>query len=64
MSNFELSSNFGIPEISIPEEHFVAGTGGSSKGYCKKAFYQGKWYKISAGTIKYVINKGDYESKR
>ena len=51
MSVFEESNNFCIPEIKIPEHYFITGFGGSTKGYSKKAFYQDKWYKVSAGTF-------------
>jgi hypothetical protein len=51
MSGHKPQLNIKIPEVQIPEEYFITGIGGSSKGYAKKAFYQGKCYKVSAGTF-------------
>ena len=36
--------------ITIPEKNFIT-SGGSSRGYAKKAFVSGKWYKVSAGAF-------------
>jgi hypothetical protein len=40
-----------LPSFIIPDTHFVSLSGGSSRGYAKKAKVDGIWYKVSAGAF-------------